>query len=172
MSRTAVFDELAIDRAREVVCQAESARELRLGLSVILSVRCHVPNREISDMLGVGIATVSRLQKEIRNQVSGKKSEKKQWGGRRRETMSYEDELVFLGPWEQQAEIGGVLVVPPIHVALQERVGHPVAASTVYRMLARHGWRKVAPDTCHPKRDPEAQEAFKKGALRRNWLKL
>ena len=29
-------------------------------------------------------------------------------------------------------------------------------------MLARHGWRKVEPDTCHPKRDIEAQEELKK----------
>ena len=39
---------------------------------------------------------------------------------------------------------------------------HPVAASVVYRMLARHGWRKVAPDTRHPKSDPLVQEEWKK----------
>ncbi|MBU1568309.1 MAG: winged helix-turn-helix domain-containing protein [Proteobacteria bacterium] len=33
------------------------------------------------------------------------------------------------------------------------------------RLLARHGWRKVQPDTKHPKSDPVAQEDFK------NWPK-
>jgi hypothetical protein len=32
----------------------------------------------------------------------------------------------------------------------------------VYRLLERHGWRKVAPDTHHPKSDPAAQEEWKK----------
>ena len=32
----------------------------------------------------------------------------------------------------------------------------------VYRLLARHGWRKVAPDTRHPKSDPLTQELWKK----------
>ena len=41
-------------------------------------------------------------------------------------------------------------------------LGRPVAASVVWRLLARHGWRKVAPDTRHPKSDPAAQEAWKK----------
>ena len=30
------------------------------------------------------------------------------------------------------------------------------------RQMARHGWRKVQPDTEHPKSNPEIQEAFKK----------
>jgi hypothetical protein len=42
-----------------------------------------------------------------------------------------------------------------------------VAASVVYRMLARHGWRKVAPDTRHPKSDPVAQEDWKKNSPKR-----
>ena len=46
--------------------------------------------------------------------------------------------------------------------ALAQKLGHPVAASVVYRMLARHGWRKVAPDTRHPKSDPQVQEEWKK----------
>ncbi|AIA31836.1 helix-turn-helix domain-containing protein [Leptospirillum ferriphilum] len=53
------------------------------------------------------------------------------------------------------------MVVPPIHAALEERVGHTVPKSTVYRLLARHGWRKVSPDTRHPKADPAVQDAYK-----------
>ena len=32
-------------------------------------------------------------------------------------------------------------------------------------MLARHGWRKVAPDKIHPKSDPNAQEDWKKNCM-------
>jgi hypothetical protein len=41
--------------------------------------------------------------------------------------------------------------------------------STTYRLLARHGWRKVQPDTKHPKSDPALQDEFKKNFLKQ-WL--
>ena len=83
-------------------------------------------------------------------------------GGRRNELMTVEQEKVFLASWAKKAVDGGVLVVPPIHTALEEAVGHSLPKSTVYPLLARHGWRKIAPDTRHPKADAQAQEAFKK----------
>ena len=41
--------------------------------------------------------------------------------------------------------------------------------STTYRLLARHGWRKVQPDTKHPKGDPVKQDEFKKNCPKQ-WL--
>src|ERR1035437_415515 len=73
-----------------------------------------------------------------------------------------------LQPWAEQALTGGVLVVSPIRAALAQRLGRKVATSVVYRFLARHGWRKVAPDTRHPKSDPQIQEAWKKNS-RKTW---
>src|SRR3989338_2764962 len=84
------------------------------------------------------------------------------WGGRRRFSLSIEEEREFLSTWEVEATAGGVLYVPPIHAALVKRLGHNTPMSTTYRMLARHGWRKVQPDTKHPKSDQSAQEEFKK----------
>ncbi len=37
-----------------------------------------------------------------------------------------------------------------------------MAAPVVYRILARHGRRQVAPATRHPKGDPPVQEEWKK----------
>jgi hypothetical protein len=53
-------------------------------------------------------------------------------------------------------------VVPPIQAALKSYLGRPVALSTVYRMLYRQGWRKLAPDKRHPKADPAARDEWKK----------
>ena len=82
--------------------------------------------------------------------------------------MSFEEEVEFLRPWAEQAQAGGVLVLSVIRAALAQRLGRKVAASVVYRFLARHGWRKVAPDTRHPKSDPQIQEAWKKN-YRKTW---
>jgi hypothetical protein len=61
-----------------------------------------------------------------------------------------------------------VLVLSPIRAALSQRLGRKVGAAFVYRLLARHGWRKLAPDTRHPKSDPQMQEDWKKNS-RKTW---
>jgi transposase len=160
-----------VNISQEIVKEADTARQLRTGLSILIPKVCSVSNADTAKVLGVGLATVVRMQKQIRDQVAGKPVVKESWGGRRRQHLTLEEEAQFLEPWIEKAEKGGVLVVPPIHAALEDRLERPVAASTVYRMLARHGWRKVEPDTCHPKRDVEAQEEFKKNSLKR-WRKL
>lgn len=170
MARPAKFTDEMVEVAQQIVKQANTARQLRTGLSVVIPKICGVSNAITAQVLGVGVATVVRMQKKIRDQVAGKPTEKGSWGGRRRQVLSVEQEAQFLEPWIEKAEAGGVLVVPPIHAALEQRLGRSVAASTVYRMLARHGWRKVTPDTCHPKRDEQAQEEFKKNSLKR-WRK-
>jgi hypothetical protein len=95
-------------------------------------------------------------------------SEPRNWGGRRRQLMSSEEEKAFLQPWLEQAASGGMVVVSPIRAALAQHLKKPVAASVVYKLLARHGWRKVAPDTRHPKSDPKVQEDWKKNS-RKSW---
>jgi transposase len=171
MSRPAKVTDDMIQEARQIVKEAKTARELRTGLSVLIPKAYGVTNSEAANVLGLGLATVVRMQQQIRNQVSGKVETKGSWGGRRRETMTIEEETDFLSSWVEKAASGGVLVVPPIQAALEERLGYSIARSTVYRMLARHGWRKVAPDTYHPKRDEQAQEDFKK-TLPKRWEKL
>jgi transposase len=85
--------------------------------------------------------------------------------------MTADEEKEFLEPWMEQAASGTLVVVSPIRAALAQRLGQPVKASVVYRMLARHNWRKVAPDTRHPKSDPAAQEAWKKNS-QKSWQPL
>jgi len=83
-------------------------------------------------------------------------------GGRHRQNMSEAQESMFLAPFFDRAVTGGILVVSEIKQAYEAVLGHEVAESTVYRMLARHGWRKISPRPRHPKVDPAAQAAFKK----------
>ena len=70
----------------------------------------------------------------------------------------------MLAPFIAQAEAGGMLKVVDIQQAYEERVGKTVAPSTIYRLLERHGWRKVVPRPRHPKADAAAQAALKKTA--------
>ena len=85
-------------------------------------------------------------------------------GGRRRSNLSLDEENILVERFVQSAKAGGIVVVSEIQCAYENEVGHPVPKSTVYRMLARHGWRKVVPRPHHPKNDPAAIADFKKNS--------
>ena len=163
MARVAYFTEKEVAKARQLREQAKTATELRKALSLILVAEGGMSTDRAAELLGISERTGFRNQGYIRKQdESGKKS----WGGRRRYTMTIGEELEFLRDWEAKAIEGGILSVPPIHEALVKKLGRSIPISTTYRMLARHGWRKVQPDTKHPRSAPELQEEYKKNSLR------
>lgn len=83
-------------------------------------------------------------------------------GGRRYSNLTEQEEEELLSSFLENARAGGVLVVGEIKAAYEKKAGKPVPKSTVYRMLKRHGWRKIVPRPRHPKTDSAVQEEFKK----------
>ena len=88
-------------------------------------------------------------------------------GGRRSGYLSLEEEKEFLAVFFARAEEGLLTTTAEIWRAFESRVGHEVDESTIYRLLNRHGWRKLMPRPRHPKADPQAKEQFKKTLKRR-----
>lgn len=85
-------------------------------------------------------------------------------GGRRHQHLTPEEEEALLAPLRQQAQKGEMVTAARIRERYQRRVDRSVPASTVYRMLARQRWRRVAPRPKHSKDNPAARAAFKKTA--------
>jgi transposase len=78
--------------------------------------------------------------------------------------MTAEQERQALAPFLERARTGGILVVGQVKTELEARLGRPIALSSVYNLLHRHGWRKLAPDKRHPQSDPLAQAEWKKNS--------
>jgi hypothetical protein len=153
-----------IQRAKQLRDQATTIAEYRNALSVILPAELSIDAEQTAELLGTSRRTVFRDRGRIRNQND---TPKNLWGSRRHCVMTIEEERAFLAQWIEKATIGGVLTVPPIHAALVKRLGRDIPMSTTYRLLARHNWRKVQPDTKHPKSDHALQDEFKKNSLKR-----
>ena len=137
--------------------------EFQRFLCVWLRVERSMTPVEIAELLGWNVGTVRFTQKSfIDNDVQALTELKR--GGRNRFLMTLEEEEDFLSSYKVPAAQGEVLVIGEIKEALEKRLGHPVHKTTIYRILHRHGWRKVSPRPTHPKQDKEACEAFKKGA--------
>ncbi len=162
MARPRLIDMELVAQAQALAIEAKSLDDLRCAQAVLLPAMLDATLEDTAAALGIGRAGVHRLQARLRRRLAQPTVAQPQWGGRRRASMTLEQEREFLAPWAKQCEGGGVLVVAPLRAALAQELGRTVTASVVYRLLARHGWRKVAPDTRHPKSDPAAQEEWKK----------
>ena len=83
-------------------------------------------------------------------------------GGRRSSYLTLQDEQAFLAPFVERAEHGEIATVAEVQRAFEAHIGQEVDDSTIYRLLHRHGWRKLMPRSRHPQATKEAQEQFKK----------
>lgn len=164
MSRPRRIEPQLVQQAARTVGDATTLETLRQCQAVLLPALLGATLEQTANALGVSRATVPRLQAAFRQQQFSSAPCPRNWGGRRQFLLTAEEEATFLKPWLESAAAGHLVVVSPIRAALAQRLGKPVKPSVVYRLLARHGWRKVAPDTRHPKSRPEAQEAWKKNS--------
>lgn len=83
-------------------------------------------------------------------------------GGRFREHLNRESEAKVLAELLPKARAGGVVVVTEVKRALEAAAGRSYHLNSVYRLLARHDWRKIIPRRVHPRQDAEAVASFKK----------
>jgi transposase len=134
-------------------------------LEVLLLHAAGKSRKEISEKTGFKKQYITELVGEYRRQGLEDYTQRKQGGNRR--NMTIEEETVFLSEFKDKAEKGQIVEVAEIEQAYQEKVGHKIGKSQIYRVLARHGWRKVMPRSKHPnKASDEAIEASKKLTLK------
>jgi transposase len=123
--------------------------------------------QDVAEAVGCTRSTVYRRKAEFLGQgetvlfVDG-------WGGRRNEVLTLAEEAEFVAYFEDAAREGQMVTATMMLTELAQRCGKPPTASTLYRILKRHGWRKVVPRPRHPDADPERQEAFKQ-TFQRCW---
>lgn len=166
MARPIHIDLKLVAIAQRTVKATRNLDDFRSALAVLLPARAGLTLQQTAKVLGIGTASIHRRQTRLRlgrTVTSGNRN----WGGRRQALLTPQEEIAFLKPWAAQAQQAGLLVLSPMRAALAQRVGQPVKASVVWRLLARHGWRKVAPDTRHPKNDPQIMKAWKKNSRKR-----
>ena len=163
MARPIQIDVNRVTQARRTVKATRNLDDFKSALAVLLPAQAGLTLDATARLLGVGTSSVNRMQARFQIGRAGS-SERRNWGGRRQSLLTPQEEIEFLKPWAEPARNAGLLVLSPIRAALALRVGHPVKASVVWRLLARHGWRKVAPDTKHPKNDPKVMKAWKKNS--------
>jgi transposase len=153
-----------LERAKKLLSRARTADELRRAQAVVLPLEYGFSMERTAAIIGVSKGWASQLRTKFIRTGGAASGKKRLRGGRRRENMSYDEEKAFLAPFMEKAAQGGILVAGEVKQELDSRLGRSTALASAYNLLHRHGWRKLAPDTRHPKADREAQEEWKKNS--------
>ena len=147
----------------DLLDQASTRAAYERILCVWLRVTLGLPAPQVAAALGWHAGAVRNLQARVWRdgltvlQTPGR-------GSRHRENLTPIEEETLLEGFCLTAGQGGVVEAGPIRQAYEKQFGHTVHKSTVYRMLARHGWRKLAPRPQHPDASAKEQAAFKKSS--------
>lgn len=156
-----VGDKATVARLAERLKRASSHAEYQRIQCVLIRATLGSSAAQIAQLLGWSTATVHVLHSRWAREGDSVFDVRPR-GGRHHQYLTPAQEAQLLAPFARRAEAGGMLTVAEIQRAYAQQLGHPVAASTVYRLLHRHGWRKLAPRPRHPRAQPAAQSAFKK----------
>jgi hypothetical protein len=160
-----------LESARRAVREAKTVDELRAAQSVLLPLEFGLS----LEQTGIAIGRSAGRTCVIRNSYCRIASNLEQPSRaktdlRNRAYLTMEEEAALIDAVFTGANQGSVLVVPPLHQAICDQLGRTIALSSVYRLLNRHGWRKVSPDTEHPKGNAQVRENWKKNS-RTHWQK-
>lgn len=118
--------------------------EQRQRIQMVLLRESGMTQPAISEAMGVSLSTVNRAHMAYDH--GGLKALKpKPIGGRQRENMTLAKEKALLDRFAKAAGAGEMLNIHDIKAAYEKVIGHETSNSTIYNLLARHGWRKLMP---------------------------
>lgn len=156
-----MFTESQKQEINEAIKKSKNTYEYKRLECLKLRSEKNMKLQEISAIIGYNYKTINNIiVKYFKQGLDAVLGEKRKGGNKRYLTTKEEDAL--LQPFLEKANQGQILIVAEIGTSYEEKVGHRVPASTIYRMLARHNWRKVMPRSKHPKANSDEQEVYKK----------
>ncbi|MDD2777112.1 MAG: winged helix-turn-helix domain-containing protein [Gallionella sp.] len=152
-----------LEAAKQLLKKAKTADELRAAQAIVLPLALGLSLAQTAEAIGRSVGVTCTMRTQFARTLSGEEKAKRgKHALRNRAKASLEREAEILDEVLAQAAVGGIVIVPPLKPLVEAKLGKSMALSTLYQMLARHGWRKLVPDKSHPQSDPLAQEAWKK----------
>jgi len=149
----------ATQHIQTLMKQSASVWEYRRLQCVSLRQFC-MQAQDVAKIVGLHPGSVKNIWMIFNQEgVEGLLGEKR-GRARGRAHLNLEEEESLLAPFEKQAKRGHLTIAQQIHAAHCKKVGKELDETLTYRLLKRHGWRKVVPRPHHPKRNKDDQEAF------------
>lgn len=149
------------ERMEILLREAKTAGEIKRIQCILFRVREKYDNTTISRLTGYASESIKNIHSRFHRFGEKCLMDKKKWG-RHNAHMTKKEEEDILETCKKWWDAGEILEIGSVKRVYEEKLGHPVHETIVYRMLHAHGWRKIAPRPRHPKHDTEGAETFKK----------
>jgi len=162
MRPTKPFPTGTTKRLQQLLKQARSVADQRRIKAVLMRALDASPPGRIAVVTGLSVNTVRVLHSRFLREGEAFLLDRPGRGGRRHSLLSADQQTALLKKHVQAASEGQIVDAGTFKREYEALVGHPVAPTTVYRLLAKAGWRKIVPRPSHPGKQPEAEAAFKK----------
>jgi len=158
---TKALPHLTSEEVMERIKSTQGFRNIQRWLVIWNAIVQPRTAKEIGLSTGMAEQTVHNIISEY-NRKGPKALETPGRGGRKKAYLTLQQEKELLKEFEEKALTGQIATAKDIKEEIEKRVGHEIHKTTVYRMLKRHGWRKVVPRPAHIKKNEEQQKEFKK----------
>lgn len=152
---------LTVEEMMVWVREAPTKESYRRRLAIWLTHIGPFHAQRVAELLAVSVPSVWHWVKEYNNQgpsgLEGPGS-----GGRRWGFLSMAEEQELLQFFYLRVGKGEIINAKKIHRNICEKLKRDVSIDYVYKLLHRHGWRKIGPRPRHPKTNVEDHALFKK----------
>ena len=161
MSRVSrALPHLSLEEVQQKIKTATSFRRQQKWLIVYNALVDPRPAVEIALHTGTSKRTVHQVISDY-NRKGVEAIETPGKGGRRRGYLPLAEEKKFLTQFIDSAKKGLITTIAQVKQAYEAKIEESVDQTTIYRLLKRHGWRKVMPRSHHRETNFEEQEEFK-----------
>lgn len=161
---TQAFPHLELESVKQKLKQADKYWERQKWLVIYNAMVDPRPATEIARHAGVSKGFVRQVIQQYNREGEAAVSTPGK-GGRRNCYLSWEQEQQLIESFQEKARKGYIATAKEIKLAYEQKIGHQVHKTTIYRLLKRHEWHKIVPRPSHPQENSQAQEEFKKTLL-------
>lgn len=146
---------------RALLQGATSTWETRRIQCVLMRVSLGMSSQDIAPLVGLHPDSVKHIWKRYLDEGDEALVGEQRGQARGNAYLTLDEEKDILASLLKRAERGQLITVRHVHAALCENVGKNVDPSTTYRLLQRHGWRKIVPLPEHPKGNRRHRKNFR-----------
>ena len=144
---------------KEAIFKSKSSRVVR-RLQAVLFRSQDLSKEAIAGLLNYSTSHIQQIWSQyFKHGIESLLS--KEHGGRRRYNLEISEEIALLEKYKRPSGEGNILEIDGIHRELCNIVGKEVSKSSAYRLVKRHGWRKLEPRPRHPKSNEKSSYFFK-----------
>ncbi len=168
MSKKSFWDSCDRKELEGMLSQTKDIATFKNIQVIYLKSFCNLDAQAIAKITGFSKVHVWNVHSSYRK-IGNKVFDLGRKGGTYHKNLELAQEKSLLNEFTNSGDLGQILEIKKIKKRYEELAQKPVNKSVVYRMLTKHGWRKIAPRPSHPKNNKAAIDTFKKTSLK--WCK-